>query len=113
MPHICCCRYVEAFVMDNAEIERERILMMPVRERLTITEVRPIRLAGNEELFLVRAHLEETPMTYRNLRTMDGLKASVCRCAIGRPALFITWQRNPFNKMAWNEHDILSVESQS
>lgn len=98
--------------MDNADIERERILMMPVRELLTITDVKPIRLAGNEELFLVKAHLEETPMAYRNLRTMDGLKASFCRAAISRPAIYVTWQRNPFNKMAWNEHDILSVEEQ-
>lgn len=96
--------------MDKADIERERILMRPVRELLTITEVREQRLAGNERIFLIKAHVEETPMAYRSLRTMDSLKASFCRAAISRPAIYVTWQRNPFNKMAWNEHDIVSVE---
>lgn len=96
--------------MTRADIERERILLMPVRELMTITDVREVRLAGNEKMFLVKAHLEETPMAYRSLRTTDPWKASACRAAIGRPSVYIEWQRNPFNRMAWNEHDILDVE---
>lgn len=96
--------------MDNADIDRERILLMPVRELIAIDSVREQRLAGNERIFIVRGHLDESPMAYRDLRTADVFKAALCRCSIGRPALWIKWQRNLFNKFAWNEHDILDVE---
>ncbi len=96
--------------MDMAEIKRERLLLLPVRELITITDVRSIRLAGGEELFLVRGHLDEAIVAMRSLRTMDPWKASLCRAAIGRPSVYLTWQRNPFNKFAWNEHDIIQVE---
>ncbi len=96
--------------MEKADIERERISLLPVRELITVTSVRSIRLAGGEELFLVRGHLDEAVVAMRSLRTMDAWKASLCRTAIGRPSIFITWQRNPFNRMAWDEHDIISVE---
>lgn len=96
--------------MDKADLERERVSLLPVRELMTITAVREQRLAGNERIFLIKAHLEETVMAYRYLRTRDGLEASACRAAIGRHPLLITWQRKSFDKMAWNEHDIVKVE---
>lgn len=99
-------------MMDRADIERERVSLLPVRELITVTDVRPIRLSGHEEIFIIKGHLDETPMAMRSLRTTDGLKASVCRAAIGRPSIYITWQRNPFNRMAWNEHDLITVEPQ-
>lgn len=99
--------------MEKADIERERILLMPVRELLTIESVREQRLAGNERIFLVRGHLHEILMASRSLRTPDPWKASLCEAAIGRSAVWVKWRRNLFNKFAWNEHDILSVESQS
>lgn len=98
--------------MGKADIERERVSLLPVRELITITDVRPIRLAGNEEIFIIKGHLDETQMAMRSLRTTDGLKASVCRAAISRPSIYITWQRNPFNRMAWDEHDLIAVEPQ-
>lgn len=98
--------------MDNSDLERERLLMMPVRELLTIDSVREQRLAGNERIYIIRAHLDDIPIAFRDLRTGDAFKASLCRVSVGRPALWVTWQRNPFNKFAWNEHDILHVEPQ-
>ncbi len=98
--------------MDKADIERERVLLMPVRELITIDSVREQWLAGHERIFIIRGHLEETPMAYRDFHTPDALKASLCQVAIGRPALYVTWRRNPFNKFRWNEHDIISVETQ-
>lgn len=98
--------------MDKADIARERVSVLPVRELLTIESVRSIWLAGHEELFLIRARLDDSITGYRTLRTPDALKAALCQCSIGRPAIYVTWQRTPFNKMAWNEHDILDVETQ-
>lgn len=96
--------------MDQADIERERLLMMPVRELITIDSVREQRLAGNERIYIVRGHFDDSPSGYRDLRTPDVFKAALCRCSIGRPALWVTWQPNPFNKFRMNEHDILEVE---
>ncbi len=97
--------------MDKADIERERVLMMPVRELITIESVREQYLAGNERIFLIRGYLDDTPMATRSLRTPDPWLASACKVAIGRPSVWIKWQRNPWNKFAWNEHDILNVEN--
>lgn len=99
-------------MMDKADIERERISLLPVRELITITHVRPIRLAGNEEIFIIKGHLDETPMAMRSMRTTDGWKASMCQAAVDMGSVWVTWQRNPFNRMAWNEHDLIAVEPQ-
>jgi hypothetical protein len=98
--------------MEKADIEREKLLMMPVRELITIESVREQRLAGNERIYIIRGYLGDNTMAYRNLRTADVFKAALCRVSIGRPAVWVKWQRNPFNKFAWNEHDILDVEVQ-
>ncbi len=91
-------------------MERERISLMPVRELITVTEVRSMWTAGKTELFLVRGYLDETPLASRHLRTLDPWKASICKEAIGGKSLAITWQRDPFSRMSWNEHNILQVE---
>ncbi len=96
--------------MTSEDIVKERLSLMPVRELITVTEVRSQWLSKSVELFLVRGYLDETPLASRHLRTLDPWKASICKEAIGGRSVAITWQRDPFSRMSWNEHNILKVE---
>jgi hypothetical protein len=86
------------------------VSLLPVRELITVHRVDTIRLAGGETLFLVKGYVFAHPTEQRSMRTPDGWKATACKSAIGNPPLWLTWKANPFHKLSFLEHDLVTVE---
>lgn len=99
-------------MMTSSDIAKEKVSLLPVRELVLISSVQEIWIAKGERIFLIKGDVFGSPLSARSMRTSNAWNASLCRAAIGHPPIFLTWQKNPFNRMAWNEHDLISVEPQ-
>lgn len=101
-------RYIEP--LNKAHAETDRVRFLPVREQIVVTGVREVRLAGGERLFIIKGHVEGDILSGRSLRTPDQWKSALCQQSIGGNAVDVVWQRNPFDRTAYDECDLISVQ---